>query len=87
MEHSSLKDVASHVQVKPYQIAYALSVGLIPEPALRVGNKRVFQSEDVKRIAAYFAAKAASKQIPVTRAVCDTKTNPSTGSSLSTEDQ
>jgi hypothetical protein len=87
VEHLSLKDVASRMQVKPYQIVYAISVGLVPEPALRVGNKRVFQSKDVKRIAAYFAAKADRKRMPVTKLAYDTKTNPSTGSFLSTEDQ
>jgi hypothetical protein len=63
-EHMSLKDVARLVQIKPYRIAYAISVGLIPEPDLRVGNHRVFQSEDVKRVAAHFGVALPGKERP-----------------------
>jgi hypothetical protein len=63
-EHMSLKDVAGLVQIKPYRIAYAISVGLIPEPDLRVGNHRVFQSEDVKRVAAHFGVALPGKERP-----------------------
>lgn len=52
--HYLLGDVAKILKVKPYQIAYALSVGLVPEPALRISNKRVFQQEDLERLAAHF---------------------------------
>ena len=33
-KHYLLRDVARLLKVKPYQIAYALSVGLVPEPEL-----------------------------------------------------
>jgi hypothetical protein len=52
--HFLLKDVARVLKVKPYQIAYALSVGLVPEPALRISNKRIFAAEDVARLAEPF---------------------------------
>ena len=52
--HYLLKDVARLLQVKPYQIAYALSVGLVEEPELRISNKRVFQAEDIERLAKHF---------------------------------
>jgi DNA-binding transcriptional MerR regulator len=52
--HYLLRDVAAILKVKPYQIAYALSVGLVPEPALRIANKRVFQQEDLERLATHF---------------------------------
>ena len=52
--HLSLKDVSRLLGLKPYRIAYAISVGLIPEPACRVGNKRVFRPKDVERIANHF---------------------------------
>jgi len=55
-EHLLLKDVAALVKVKPYQITYAISVGLLPEPELRISNKRVFQAKDLERIAAHFGA-------------------------------
>ncbi len=41
-QHFLLRDVAKKLGVKPYQIAYALSVGLVPEPKLRISNKRIF---------------------------------------------
>ena len=59
----SLRDVARDLQVMPYQIAYALTTGAVPEPALRVGNRRVFQPADVRRLAAHFGI-----EIPESRA-------------------
>jgi len=53
-QHYLLKDVARILKVKSYRIAYALSVGLVEEPQLRISNKRVFQAEDVERLAAHF---------------------------------
>lgn len=52
-----LKDVAALAQVKPYQITYAISVGLLPEPELRFANKRVFQPKELQAILAYFKDK------------------------------
>ncbi|MGO9109604.1 MAG: hypothetical protein ACLP9L_10245 [Thermoguttaceae bacterium] len=56
-QHYLLRDVAKRLGVKPYQIAYALSVGLVPEPMLRISNKRIFQAGDVDRLAAHFGVK------------------------------
>lgn len=53
-QHFLLRDVARMLKVKPYQIAYALSVGLVEEPKLRISNKRIFQTEDIDRLAAHF---------------------------------
>ena len=49
-----LKDVAALLGLKPYQITYKISVGLLPEPKLRISNKRIFKPADVERIAAHF---------------------------------
>ena len=51
-----LKDVVALLggKVKPYQITYAISVGLLPEPQLRIANKRIFQASDVEKISTYF---------------------------------
>jgi hypothetical protein len=46
-----LKDVARILRCRPYQIAYLLSTRQVPEPALRIGNKRVFTAENIGRIA------------------------------------
>ena len=54
-EHYLLRDVAKLLKVKPYQIAYALSVGLVEEPKLRISNKRIFVPEDIDRLAAHFS--------------------------------
>ena len=77
-EHLSMKDVARLVQIKPYRIAYAISVGLIPEPDLRVGNHRVFQSEDVKRVAAHFGVALPGKERPHSEANGRSEADPPT---------
>ena len=60
-QHYLLKDVARLLKVKPYQIAYALSVGLVEEPKLRISNKRVFGQEDVERLAKHFKVEMGGK--------------------------
>ena len=60
-EHYLLRDVARVLKVKPYQIAYALSVGLVPESQLRISNKRVFQAEDIARLAEHFNVELPTK--------------------------
>ncbi len=53
--HYSLRDVATLLKLKPYQITYALTVGLVPEPDLRISNKRIFREKDICRLRAHFA--------------------------------
>jgi hypothetical protein len=57
-KHYLLRDAARLLKQKPYQIAYAISVGLVPEPALRISNKRIFMAEDIERLRAHFARAA-----------------------------
>jgi DNA-binding transcriptional MerR regulator len=52
--HLLLTDVARLLNVKPYRITYALQTGLVPEPSLWIANKRIFQQEDIDRLAAHF---------------------------------
>lgn len=59
--HFLLHDVARMLRVKPYQIAYALSVGHVPEPALRISNKRIFQEDDIQRLATHFGVELRSR--------------------------
>jgi len=61
-EHLLLNDVAKLLGVKGYQIAYLLTNGLVEEPALRISNKRIFQQEDINRLAEYFGVKLTSKE-------------------------
>ncbi len=51
----TLGEVAKVLGVKPHRITYALSNGLVEEPALRIANKRVFQADDVNRLAQHFS--------------------------------
>jgi DNA-binding transcriptional MerR regulator len=53
-EHLLLNDVARLLGVKGYQISYALTNGLVQEPALRISNKRVFSEKDIQRLAVHF---------------------------------
>lgn len=43
----SLKDVAELVRTQPYKIHYWLSNGLIPEPQLRIGGRRVWTLPEI----------------------------------------
>jgi DNA-binding transcriptional MerR regulator len=49
-----LSDVARLMRKRPHQITYAITSGLLPEPKVRMGGRRVFQDEDIERIAQYF---------------------------------
>ena len=60
-KHYLLREVARLLKVKPYQIAYALSVGLVEEPKLRISNKRVFQEDDIQKLAAHFGVELKSR--------------------------
>jgi hypothetical protein len=52
---------ARMLKVKPYQIAYALSVGMVAEPKTRISNKRIFEAEDIDRLAAHFGVELGAK--------------------------
>lgn len=56
-QQMTLKDVARVLRVKPYRVDYALTNGLVEEPALRISNRRIFQAEDVERLARHFGVK------------------------------
>jgi len=47
----NLGDVARLLGVKPHHITYALSSGVVPEPRLRLGNRRGFTQDDVQCLA------------------------------------
>jgi hypothetical protein len=53
----TLKNVASILNVKPYRINYVLATKLVPEPASRFGNKRIFTQQDLQRLRDHFSAK------------------------------
>lgn len=49
----SLRQVAAALGLKPYKITYCLTAGHVPEP-LTVGNRRLFSTKDVVRLAEHF---------------------------------
>ena len=57
-----LSEVAKLLDMKAHVIAYAISSGSLPEPSLRIFNKRIFTLADVERIRKYFANKPVSKE-------------------------
>jgi len=54
----SLKDVARLLGVRSHRVGYALSSGAVPEPDQRLGNKRVFTTDDVVRLAEHFGVRS-----------------------------
>ena len=50
----SLKDVAQILGVKAYRIEYLLAHGLVPEPALRVSGRRIFDADDLANLKSPF---------------------------------
>lgn len=52
-----LNDVARLMNKRPHHITYAITSGLLPEPEMRMGGRRVFQEEDLRRIAQYFGVR------------------------------
>jgi len=52
-----LGEVARLLRTKPHRITYLLTSGAVPEPAMRLGNRRVFTDEDIDRIASKLGIK------------------------------
>jgi hypothetical protein len=60
-EYFSLGDVARTLAVKPHRILYALSVGAVAEPALRVAGKRLWNPAEVAALSEVLKIQAAAK--------------------------
>jgi hypothetical protein len=52
-----LHEVSQRLGIIAHRLVYAIMSGKVPEPKLRINNKRIFQSDDVKRLADHFGAK------------------------------
>jgi DNA-binding transcriptional MerR regulator len=46
-----ISDVARQLNVPPHRIAYLFMTRKLPEPQLRLGNRRIFTLEDVRKVA------------------------------------
>lgn len=56
-----LGDVSRLLNIKPYRITYALTSGLVGEPQLRIKGQRVFQTQDLDRLAQHFGVRLEEK--------------------------
>lgn len=53
-QYYTLGDVVRILGLKPHVVTYAITSGNLPEPPVRVGNKRIFTREDLERMALHF---------------------------------
>jgi hypothetical protein len=53
----SIKEVAKILKKRPYQITYVLDTGRVPEPEVRLGNRRAWDMDEIKMLLDYFDAK------------------------------
>lgn len=61
-QYYTLGDVVRILGLKPHVVTYAITSGHLPEPSVRVGNKRIFTTDDVERMALHF--RVAPRLIP-----------------------
>lgn len=52
-----LHEVSKRLGIIAHKLVYAITTGKVPEPRLRINNKRIFQPDDVKRLADHFGVK------------------------------
>ena len=72
-EHYLLGEVSRVLGRKPHQIVHLLTSGKIPEPQVRIANKRLFVLEDVERLARHFRVSPDWGAIETAPADADTK--------------
>lgn len=59
-----LGEVSRLINVPRHRIDYAISNGSIPEPKMRIANKRAFSQEEVRVIANYFGVHLEERVMP-----------------------
>ena len=57
-----LQDVAARLGVRYYRVVYAIKSGQVPDVRIRVGNRRVFQQDELRRLADFFGVKLTDKK-------------------------
>ena len=72
-QHYLLGEVSRALGRKPYHVTHVLTTGKVPEPALRIGNKRLFTAEDVERLARHFRVSPDWGAIETARPASDDK--------------
>ena len=53
----SIRDCGRLIGIAPHRIAYEHTQDRLPEPKLRVANKRIYTMEDCLRVAKHFGVK------------------------------
>lgn len=61
-EQFLLNEVAKQLSLPSHVLSYAISSGKLPEPVVRINNKRIFDKHDVERAKRYFAGRKAKKE-------------------------
>lgn len=46
-----ISDVAKRLDVRPHKVSYLFLTRKLEEPALRLGNRRIFTAADARRVA------------------------------------
>lgn len=59
----ALKDVCKLLGVQPYRIQHAFITGVVPETTLRVSGRRIFDADDIKRLADHFGVKVNTEPV------------------------
>ena len=59
-----LGEVSKLINVPKHRIDYAIANGSIPEPRMRISNKRAFSQEEVRVIANYFGVQIEERVMP-----------------------
>lgn len=54
-KYYSLTQAANQIGIRAHRLAYAVASGLLPEPAQRIGNFRMFTPSDIEAAKKYFA--------------------------------
>ena len=56
-------DVAARLKVPQYKILYAIENGMVADSSMRVGGKRIFSDEDLRRLAEHFQVEITFEEI------------------------
>jgi len=66
-----LGDVSRLIGIARHKIEYAIANGSLPEPKLRIANKRAFSQEEVQHIARHFGRHLENSDEAVKGGECD----------------
>ena len=59
----STGDVADRLSMPQHRVLYAIENGMVADSSMRVGGKRIFSDEDLKRFAEHFQVEITFEEI------------------------